>query len=52
MLTPKYFTAPYSFKTSIITRNNPEKIAGLDNGKIILTNVLRDDKPRFFERFI
>ena len=36
VLTPKYFTAPYSFNTSIKTRNKPESIAGLDNGKIIL----------------
>jgi hypothetical protein len=39
VLTPKYLTAPYSFKISIITRNNPEKIAGLDKGKTTLHRV-------------
>ena len=39
VFTPKYLTAPYSLRTSIITKNNPEKIATLDMGRIILKNV-------------
>tara|TARA_B100000886_G_C20379312_1_gene473234 strand:+ start:908 stop:1198 length:291 start_codon:yes stop_codon:yes gene_type:complete len=49
VLTPKYFTAPYSFKTSIITKNNPAKIAGLESGRIIFQKVLKEDKPKFLE---
>jgi hypothetical protein len=39
VLTPKYFTAPYSFSTSIMIKNKPEKIETLDIGKIILKKV-------------
>ena len=52
VLTPKYFTAPYSFRTSIITKNNPDIIAGLDNGNITLKNVCKLERPRFFETLI
>ena len=39
VFTPKYLTAPYSFKTSIITKNKPENIAGLESGKTTLNRV-------------
>ena len=50
VFTPKYLTAPYSLSTSIITRNNPEKIAGLDKGKTTLIKVWYPLKPRFLAR--
>jgi hypothetical protein len=46
VFTPKYFTAPYSFKTSIITRKRPEKIAGFESGIIILKKDLCMLNPR------
>ena len=52
VFTPKYLTAPYSFKTSIITRNKPEKIATLEIGRIILKNVFIWDIPRFLDKSI
>jgi hypothetical protein len=39
VLTPKYLTAPYSFRTSIITKKRPEKIDTLEIGIIILKKV-------------
>ena len=39
VFTPKYFTAPYSFNTSIVIKNKPEKIDTLDIGRIILKKV-------------
>ena len=39
VFTPKYLTAPYSFKTSIITKNKPEKIAGFERGKTTFSSV-------------
>ena len=39
VFTPKYFTAPYSFSTSIVIKNKPEKIETLDIGRIILKKV-------------
>jgi hypothetical protein len=39
VLTPKYLTAPYSFRTSIIIKNKPENIETLDIGIMILKNV-------------
>ena len=52
VFTPKYFTAPYSFKTSIIIRNNPEKIATLESGITILKKVLSLDIPRLLDKLI
>ena len=52
VFTPKYFTAPYSFKTSITTKNNPEKIATLESGITILKKVLRVDIPRLLDKLI
>ena len=46
VFTPKYLTAPYSFNTSIITKNKPEKIAGLDNGSMTLKKVWIFDNPK------
>ena len=40
VLTPKYLTAPYSFKTSIMIKKRPENIDTLDIGIIILKKVL------------
>ena len=33
VFTPKYFTAPYSFNTSIIIKNKPEKIKIVDKSE-------------------
>ena len=48
VLTPKYFTAPYSFKTSITTKNKPDKIAGLESGMTTFKIVWYALRPKFF----
>ena len=52
VLTPKYFTAPYSLRTSIITRKRPEKIETLEIGIMILKKVFSLDIPRFLAIFM
>jgi hypothetical protein len=52
VFTPKYLTAPYSFNTSITTRNKPENMDTLDNGTIILKKVLELDIPKLLESSI
>ena len=49
VLTPKYFTAPYSFKTSMTTKKRPEKIETLERGITILKNVFDFDIPKLFD---
>ena len=49
VLTPKYFTAPYSFRTSMTTKKRPEKIETLERGITILKNVFDFDIPKLFD---
>ena len=51
VFTPKYFTAPYSFKTSIDTKKIAEIIAGADNGITTFKKVSIQLFPKVFERF-
>ena len=52
VFTPKQFTAPYSFKTSITIKKRPEKIAALEIGIAILKNVENSDKPSVLDKFM
>ena len=44
--TPKYFTAPYSFSTSIRTSVSPPTTAGLAMGRATLKKVFHGPRPR------